>query len=318
MDYSIIIINYNLTLEVKNCIESLIENSRNINYELILVDNNSNDTLINDIADQFRMQLKERFLFVKSKENVGFGRACNLAAEKANGKVLCFINPDTIFSNNLLHELILNGFFDKLNRNNSITGLNVSDNRFYDFSAGYFPNIFFELLNIFLLGRLAEAFYISSVAKFFFNRNLKVDWVMGAALFIGRELFEKVRGFDKDYFLYFEEMDLCKKVIDAGGKVIYLPSIKLHHIGSVSSKKNYYYFTKMFYKGKLLFYNKHFTGSKKYVLKKLLFLHFLSQIVLWTLLKYYSPLKALGKLSAFRELINNIDKPDRLSNNTLV
>ena len=314
MDFSIIIVNYNLAEEVENCINTLLEHSNGVEFEIILVDNNSREDSIKSVAEIFSRRINDRFIFIQSEENIGFGRACNLAAKEAKGNILSFINPDTIFNENVFKQLTECEIIQAMKEGKTIAGINVSEKKATDYSAGFFPNIILELLNVFLLGRFVEAFFLFAATKLLGRKKYDVDWVMGAALFIAADLFKKIDGFDKDYFLYFEEMDLCKRAMDIGGKVTYLPYIKLQHIGSAGSKKNYYYFTKMFYKGKLLFINKHFNGFKSFLLKKLIYMHFLLQRIFWSVLKYRNREKANGKLRAFNELMKNINSPYKLSN----
>ncbi len=314
MDFSIIIINFNLSNEVKNCIDSLLKVFKNPNYEIILIDNNSEDRSIDKIADNFKETLAERFTFLISEKNIGFGNACNLATQKSVGNVLFFLNPDTVINEDFL-EKIKNELEDP-KYPIGIIGLNVSKSRLFDYSAGYFPNLFIEVLNIVSIGRFVEAFYVRMKTQFVNRKRVKVDWVMGAAFFIKRELFNSVNGFDHDYFLYFEEMDLCKRIKNKGFSIIYFPRININHIGSLSTKKNYYFFTKMFYKGKILFLKKHSSKLFFNIYTFLLRLHFINQIFLWWVLKILVKGKSLGKIKAFRELLNTVKNPEIISNHS--
>ncbi len=95
-------------------------------------------------------------------------------------------------------------------------------------------------------------------------------------------------------------MDLCKRVIDKGLPVTYLPNLTIEHLGSVSSKKNYYFFTKMFYKGKLLFLKKHSEVPAFDIYKILFFLTILTQIIFWQCMKLKNKEKSIGKNSRIR------------------
>ncbi len=312
MILSIIIINYNLSNEVRNCINSLISAAKGLDYEIILVDNRSKDESILKIAEELSHDPQIKFTFFRTEENIGFGNACNLAAGKAAGEWLFFLNPDTEINENIFPGVIKeleDNYFGR-----GIIGLNVNGNKYMDYSAGLFPNFLFEILNVILLGRYFEAFYIKLKKLFSGNKKLKVHWVMGAALFIRRKLFSEINGFDPDYFLYFEEMDLCKRVRDKGLPVTYLSSVRIDHLGSVSSKKNYYFFTKMFYKGKLLFLKKHSASSAFYFYKFLSFLTILSQIVFWQIMKFSNKEKSASKISAFAEVMKNLNNPEIINN----
>ncbi|MFZ0455689.1 MAG: glycosyltransferase family 2 protein [Ignavibacteriaceae bacterium] len=309
---SVIIINYNLSNETKNCIDSLLNVINDSEFEIILVDNHSEDESIIKIADEFSASIKIKFSFIRTDKNIGFGNACNLAAKRSSGKWLFFLNPDTLIKENVFHNIFSE--FDNNLLNRGIFGLNVNSSKLLDFSAGFFPNYLFEALNIFLLGRYFEALYIKFRSVISRSKKIKIGWVMGAALFISKKLFEEINGFDPDYFLYFEEMDLCKRVIDKGLPVTYLSDIKIEHLGSISSKKNYYFFTKMFYKGKLLFIKKHFTKSEVKIFKVLFFFTFLNQIIFWWFLKMNNKTKSGGKIAAFKELLKNLNTPGKITN----
>ncbi len=312
MDLSIIIINYNLTNEVNNCISSLLNISYDFDFEIILVDNHSEDKSIIKIADKFVQDDKFKFIFFRTEKNLGFGQACNLAVQRSSGRILFFLNPDTLIKENVFQDVLIE--FNNLPSNNGVVGLNVNSNKLLDYSAGFFPNYLYEILNVFLIGRYFEALYVKYKSLICRDNKLNVDWVMGAALFINRELFEEIKGFDSDYFLYFEEMDLCKNVSLKGFPIIYLFNTKIEHLGSVSSKKNYYFFTKMFYKGKLLFTKKHQDKYAFNLFKKFFFFTFINQIVFWWLLKIKDKAKSSGKINAFRELLKNLETPEKITN----
>lgn len=309
---SIIIVNYNLSNETRNCIDSLINVINNFKFEIILVDNHSDDDSILGIADTFLMNEKIKFIFVRTEKNIGFGNACNMAVKRSSGKWLFFLNPDTLIKENVFDK-ILNEFNNNL-INRGIFGLNVNSNRLMDFSAGPFPNYLFEILNIFLLGRYCEALYIKFKSEISGTKKIKVGWVMGAALIISKKLFDEIKGFDPDYFLYFEEMDLCKRIIDRGLPVTYLSNIRIEHLGSVSSRKNYYFFTKMFYKGKLLFIKKHSSNPAFFIYRILLFMTIINQIIFWRFFQFLNKEKSSGKIKAFREILKNLSSPEKISN----
>lgn len=314
MDLSIIIINYNLSNETKECVVSLLDNTSDIDFEIILVDNNSEDKSIIKVAEEFSQNKKLNFTFIRTEKNIGFGNACNLAVKKSSGKWLFFLNPDTIIKDNIFQEIYIE--LNKDCEKKGIIGLNVNSSKIMDYSAGYFPNYLFEILNICLLGRYFEAICVKINGIISRTKKLNVDWVMGAALFIEKQLFEEINGFDPDYFLYFEEMDLCKRVINKELPVNYFSNIKIEHRGGASSKRNYYFLTKMFYKGKLLFIKKHSKESAFSIYKILFLFTIINQIAFWWILKFTNKEKSSGKIRAFREILKYLDTPEKITNRT--
>lgn len=309
---SIIIINYNLADQVRNCVQSLLSNCKSSEYELILFENGSTENSLHSLVDELKNKTQIQLKFIESKINLGFGKACNKAAELSENEILFFLNPDTLIENDLIKKI--NEFIiPELYQKNLIAGLNVNSNKFFDFSAGYFPNLFFEIKNIFLVGRFLEALIIK--IKTLFAQPINVDWVMGSAIIMRKDLFDKVSGFAPEFFLYFEEMDLCKRIKNLGYEVKYFHQIKVNHLGSIGSKKNYYFFTKMFYKGKLIFLKKHNSACKFKLYSFILRLQFYSQILFWSLKSKKSESISFDKIKAFKELLIYLNCPAKISNN---
>lgn len=309
---SIIIINYNLADQVRNCVYSLLRFCNPADFELILFENGSTESSLHSLVEELKANDKLKIKFIQSDVNLGFGKACNKAAEQSESKILFFLNPDTLIENDLIKK-ISDFIIPELYQNNFIAGLNVNSNKLFDFSSGYFPNLFFEIKNIFLIGRFLEALLIK--VRTLFKHPLNVDWVMGSAIIMRKDLFEKVFGFAPEFFLYFEEMDLCKRTKNLGYEIKYFHQIKVNHLGSVGSKKNYYFFTKMFYKGKLIFLKKHNPIYKFKIYAFILRLQFYAQILFWSLKSLKSRNVSLHKIKAFKELLKYLNCPTKISNN---
>ena len=145
------------------------------------------------------------------------------------------------------------------------------------------------------------------------KQSFKTDWVLGAALFIKKEIFYKVGGFDQNFFMFFEEMDLCKRVDRLGYDIIYCPSSELKHQGGASAKKDYRFFTFIFYKSKFIYIKKYFHGLNKNAFVAVLFMQAISQILLWSLLYTFNKEKSTGKIKGFVDFLkilfnNDIEK----------
>lgn len=303
MKLSIIIINYNLSAEIEECIKSVqpvLQNIENFEWEIIIVDNNSPDKKLTEIENKFK-QNNIRFYYLS--ENVGFGKGCNYGFSKASGEFICFLNPDTIITQNIFSPVL-----DLLKSDTSIGIVGPKQqikNPFFDFSAGFSPNIIFEIFNLFGAGIFIEGFLVFCLTKIKKNRLINVNWILGACIFIKSELFKKIDGFDKDYFMFFEELDLCKRVSNKGYKIVYYPEQSIHHIGSVSGKKDYRLYTIRTYSSKKIYISKHKKGLTGFVLKSLLFLQLFSQIIIWLLLYPFNNWKSKQKISAFIYLIKH-------------
>lgn len=301
INLSIIIINYNLANEIENCLNSLLKIiylQKDFACEIIIIDNNSSEKKILEIEKKYKTE-DIKFYFLN--DNLGFGKGCNLGFSKASGKYLCFLNPDTVVEENIFSPII--ELFERDNTLGIIGPKQQIRNPFFDFSAGYSPNLFFEFLNIFGVGVFVEGFIMFYQNRLLKREYLDVNWVLGACLFIKSDLFESLNGFDKDYFMFFEESDLCKRVRESNYRVIYYPSVGIQHIGSVSGKKDYTLYTIRTYSSKYIYISKHFHFSKQAMMKILLRVELFSQLIIWILLFPFIREKSNQKINAFIKLI---------------
>jgi hypothetical protein len=241
--------------------------------------------------------------FYYLNENVGFGKACNYAFSKSLGKYICFLNPDIIIKEDIFLPIL--NLFESDKSIGIIGPKQQIKPPFFDFSAGWFPNIFFELINLFGAGVFFEAFIAAQYTRLKRKKYFQVDWILGAAILIRAELFKLVNGFDKDYFMFSEEVDLCKRISDKGYKIIYYPALEIHHIGSVSGKKNYKLYTVRTYSSKNIYISKHFKSFYKFLMKLLLRLQLFSQIIIWIFLFPVDNQKSKEKLEAFFYLLKH-------------
>jgi len=248
MDVSIIIVNYKTPELLKDCIVSVIEKTININYEIIVVDNNSNDGSEEIISNYF-----PNVHYIQSGSNLGFGKANNLGLKKALGRNVFFLNSDTLLMNNAIN--ILSEYLDNHDKVGLCGGnlFDLKSNYIHSFSP-YFPGIYNELDAI-LSFRLSKI--LNRDRKQFnpTNKTLKVAYICGADMMVKKTVLEKVGGFDPDFFLYFEETELCHRISKESFEIHSVPDAKIIHLegGSQSTSK-----------AKLTFYNK----SRKLYYKK--------------------------------------------------
>ena len=238
---SFIIVNYRSERYLKKCVASLFDKIRGVNFEIIIVNNDDNNLIG-----------IEKAKIINLKKNVGFGKANNIGAKKASGKFLCFLNPDTIILSKNIGEIIKE--FEKDSKIGVIGPRLISEfNETRWWCAGVKATPW-DLIRNNLSFRKSRKIWESQMKK-------EADWVSGAALFILRQLFLKLGGFDENFFLYFEDIDLCRRAKELEKKVIYLPEVKIKHWGGKSNacekgqKKEYYksqdYYFKKHY-GKLI------------------------------------------------------------------
>jgi GT2 family glycosyltransferase len=233
-EISLIIVNHRSVVSLERAVFSLLKIEVPKGFLEVIVANN-------DASEADRvLALSERFGFrvVFLTENRGFGSAGNAATREAKGKIFGFLNPDSVFECGSLSFLV--EFFLK-NPKVGIVGAGIvteDGSSREEWSSGRPTNLFRVLRN--KSGIFAGRRYWEN------RRPVSVGWVSGAALFIRRDIFERVSGFDERFFLYFEDMDLCLRVGLSGFKVVLLPSLSFRHEGGRSfssdeSKKRAYY-----------------------------------------------------------------------------
>lgn len=221
---SIIIVNYNTEQLLEDCILSIQKYTHDVHHEIIVVDNDSREGSLSTLITKFP---QVRFHFARA--NLGFGVANNLGASIARGEYLFFLNPDTLLLNDAV--LILYSYL-KEHPQVGICGGNL-------YKGDMTPAVSFHILDFYL--RELRIVLNRTWEKGFNNTGqpLSVNVIMGAALFISRSLFLQLNGFDKDFFMYFEEVELCGRVKKAGYTIMSVPDAKIIHLeGGAAENKN--------------------------------------------------------------------------------
>lgn len=258
---SIIIVNYNTEELLDNCIVSINQHTQGVDYEIIVVDNNSEkDSLF------FLVEKHSAVRFYFSEENHGFGRANNIGASIAKGEYLFFLNPDTLLINNalfILHE------YQKKHREVGVCGGNM-------YRGDMSPAVSFHTLDFYkrefmiLLNKKWQQGFNAT------NQPQAVNVIMGADLFVSKSLFLEFKGFDKDFFMYFEEVELCDRIRKAGYKIMSVPEAKIIHLegGAAENKSeelNRWSYREHWY-SKFIYFSK---TKGKVATKSIYFLHML-------------------------------------------
>lgn len=250
---SIIIVNFQSEHNLEGCIASIYNKLSFSNKEIIIVNNDKGETL-----EMIKSKFPE-IKIVESGKNIGFGRANNLGARNAEGKFLLFLNPDA----RILSEK-MEAVFEEFNKDGNLGAIGArlvtKEGKIQEWSAG-------EKIDLFDILRNNLGFPKNK--KIWTSPNKReVAWVAATALFIRRSLFEKIDGFDEKMFMYFEDIDLCTRIIGLGYKVLYFPNFSVLHLGGESYKnrkdqKRHYYASQGYY------FKKHCSKPEYYAIKML-------------------------------------------------
>jgi GT2 family glycosyltransferase len=225
-DVSIVIVNYKSWKHLRNCLESLKFQSDAFSFEIVVVDNQSNDGQLEVFQQEF-----SQVNFVENSGNNGFANGCNVGADNTQGEYLLFLNPDTIANEEAIRTMWQ---FAKKNPTAGIVScLQKKPSGGYEKSIRVFPN-FFTLFG------LTRAIYKAFNKKKFLSQDqvLYTDWVSGSVIFISKEWLTQIDGWNEDYWMYYEDMDLCKRVQISNGKVALLESVEIVHNHGGSSRIN--------------------------------------------------------------------------------
>lgn len=257
MELSIIIINYNVKEFLQNLIHSLQKALSKITHEIIVVDNASDDGSVEFIRDKF-----PQIHLIVNKTNVGFSKANNEALKISKGKFILLINPDTIVSEDTINRMI---YFLNQNPDAGLAGCKIlnPDGSLQLACRRSFPGPWTSFCKVTGLSTLfpkSKLFAKYNLTYLDENSTYEVDAISGSFMMMNREAYEKVGGFDEQFFMYGEDLDLCYRIQKNGYKVYYYPGTQIIHYKGESTKRSSLDETKYFYNAMNLFVKKHFSS----------------------------------------------------------
>ena len=224
-----------------------------------MIDNNSSDG-----SEEFFCNKFPNVQFIWSEKNVGFSKANNLGLAEANGKYILFLNPDTLVAEDCFTKCI---DFYKSHQNIGALGIRMIDGsgQFLKESKRGFPSLFPSLFKLFGLSalfpksKIFARYYLGNLSQY---ENHDVDVLSGAFMLIEKEILNKIGGFDEDFFMYGEDIDLSYRIQNAGYKNYYFSESTIIHFKGESTKKGSLKYVQLFYGAMNLFLQKHNTSAK--------------------------------------------------------
>lgn len=262
IDISIVIVNYNVKDFLSQCLKSIFKSQTNLKYEIIVVDNCSND----GSKYLFENQSKEinELQYYYLNENLGFGAANNYGFEKVKGKYTLILNPDTLIEKDTLQKM-----YDYMESNPNVgaSGCKVlnHDGTFQVACRRGFPTPWASFCKLFGLQRIFPKIKLFTQYNLNYldeNEENEVDALIGAFMFTRSEVLDKVGGFDDTFFMYGEDLDLCYRIKQLGYRISYYPKTTIVHFKGESSKRSTLNEDKFFYEAMEIFARKHYGNSK--------------------------------------------------------
>ena len=259
-DLSIVIVNYNVTDLLVNCINSIYNYEKRLNFEIFVIDNNSDENVAEGLSDFLE---NDNFNLIINKENFGFAKANNQVLDHFRGKYVLFLNPDT----EIKQQDSFNKIVEILDKDQKV-GICGPKILFGDgslqLSCGNFPTPFRLLSEVLFLTRFFPLLFPGyRFPNWKHDERRYVDWVSGACLFIRRDIFIGLSGFDEKLIFYIEDVDLCYRTRLLGHKILYEPSVEILHFEGQSSRKSRETAVISGFMSKLNFYSKYY--KKRYV-----------------------------------------------------
>ena len=258
MKISVIIVNYNVRHFLEQCVASVRRALHSLQGEILVFDNASVDDSV--------LMLRQHFPDVhciESKTNLGFSKANNAAAKLAKGEYVLILNPDTVLPEDCLIRCL--EFLDA-HPDAGALGVKMVDGqgKFLPESKRGFPGFWvcfckmIGLYKLFPASSIFNGYYMGHLKE---NETNEVDVLTGAFMMMRKEVYDKVGGFDEQFFMYGEDLDLCYRIQKAGFKVFYVHSTQIIHYKGESTKRSSLDETKVFYSAMHLFVKKHLSSS---------------------------------------------------------
>ncbi|HEV2395499.1 MAG TPA: glycosyltransferase family 2 protein [Candidatus Sulfotelmatobacter sp.] len=300
MKLSIVIICWNDWKVIENCLRSILQGTRKIEFEVIVSDNGSTDGSVENIRAQF-----PAVRIVENRANLGFAKGNNAGIRAATGEYVLILNPDTI-----VHEGSLDRWIEFADQHPEAGafGCRVQNlDGSYQRSARPFPTILRHLVSaagMRFLGHLRRPVLSDEYEGWKGDTERDVDWQSGCCVMLRGSLLQSLGGFDERFFYQFEEVDLCKRVWDAGFNIRFTPIASITHLGGQSVGRFPVRFAVEVCRNGYRYFYKHYgsRGAQQY--RRVLLLKFRSRQIGYSLLNVIRPNETLKRrLETYRAAI---------------
>jgi GT2 family glycosyltransferase len=285
MDVTVIIVNYNTKSLLRECLTSVYRETKEVKYEVFVVDNRSEDGSPDMVQEEFPM-----VNLIRNERNVGFAAGNNIAIKKGSGRYFLLLNPDTRLVNNTMKILV--DYMDEHSDVGATGSMLLDQDMNVQTVCRKFSNFLNEIgelipvLNRFQFDWMSRNYHPD---RFDYRSTGETDYVQGACLMVRKEVVDTVGPLDERFFMYSEEEDWCFRIKKHGWKVMYVSSaIILHYIGMSTRQRSDEMFREL-YHSKLKFFMKNRGHITAYLLR------FTLMILMFIRIPYYYILPLLMK-----------------------
>lgn len=279
LDVSVIIGNYNTEKLLKRTLTSVYKNTKNIAFEIIVIDDGSVDKSVEMVKKYFpKIQIK------KNTKNLGYSKTYNIGTKLSKSRYTLHLNSDVFFTKDSSLDLIIK-FMDE-NPNIGISGCKIiKHDGSLDLPCRHslptLTNVFSQTIGLHkIFPKIKSANYYMTYLP---NTQItKVGGIIGAFMLIRRRLIDEIGYLDERFFIYCEDTDYCYRAIKAGWDVYYFPKVKVKHMHGGTTRQFKIKSLLNFHKGMLLYYNKHHAQKNFFMLNLLVYLGILIRLTLFT------------------------------------
>jgi GT2 family glycosyltransferase len=233
MKLSIVIICWNDLKLIRNCLDSIFAGTHCTAFEIIVSDNGSTDG-----SPEFIRANYPNVRVIENGANLRFAKANNVGIQASQGEYVLILNPDTIIHEGTLDKLVQ--FADQHPEAGALGCKVLNPDGTYQESARPFPTMrgeWIAALCLKPLGRLSDCFLASTYVGWYGDSTRKVDWQSGCFLLVRGEVLKRLGGFDPQFFYYYEEVDLCRRIWNAGYPILFDSDVTIIHLGGQSTKR---------------------------------------------------------------------------------
>jgi len=294
---SIILVSYNTKELLIGCLSSIFDSLKNVDFETIVVDNNSKDGSTKEVQNHF-----PQVRLIENQNNKGFAVANNQALKLIRGKYALLLNPDTLIINSSFTKMVE---YMEENKRVGMVGCKIL-NPDGSLQASAFPLP--TLKDLILSGFAASWIFWGRYVQRYSSRHyvpqkvpVKVGWVSGACLMIRKRTMDEIGLLDENFFLFSEDVDWCIRASRKGWAVIFYPEATIIHYGGQSAQKNLALKISSFYQKRFYFGKKHFGKLALLILKLISFFELIGKSLIVGIFLKMDSKERRARLNGYRQ-----------------
>ena len=284
--------------------DSIYNNSLNIRHEIIIVDNQSTDNTRQIITDNYK-----EVRLITPATNLGFAKANNIAAREAQGDYLLLLNPDTQIIGKTMEKML--AYYHEYAEPLGMLGPKIlNPDGSIQQTYHRLPSIANRWAHAFFVDRLIPNEILSDYAGFDDGLCQKVDWLSGACLLIKKDIFKRAGGFDERFFLFYEDMDICARLLKLGYDNVYLPEASIVHAEGHCCQQKSVQRAKYEQTSRNIFLKKYYSGFALFIMKCLDVIYGINRICAILLTQLFRTENKITQIGYYKAMIATVFKSE--------